>query len=230
MSDEVNQISSHQTSDMKVYFISGLAADSRVFKNIVLPAHCVPVYLEWINPLKNESLQNYAARLAENIDTGEPFAIIGLSMGGMIAAEIARHYKPSFTILISSIPCSAQLPFYLKAVGALNLHKLVPVPLVKSAAKYKRLFTTESDEDKETLQHIIRDSDNKFIYWAMEAILKWRSEALEIPYIHIHGTKDEVLPIRFTKPTHIILKGGHLLVMNRAGEINNILEQVLSNC
>ena len=215
---------------MKVYFVSGLAADSRVFKNIRLPDHCTPVFLEWIDPQKNESLKSYALRLAAGIDTSEAFAIIGLSMGGMITAEIARVHKPAFTILISSVPSSGQLPFYFKAAGKLRLHKMVPVALVKSAAKYKRVFTTETDEDKETLRNIIRDSDDKFIYWAMDAILKWKSDHLPASYIHIHGTKDEVLPIRYTRPTHIINKGGHLMVMNRAGELNAILSKTLSSC
>ncbi|MEP6749729.1 MAG: alpha/beta hydrolase [Bacteroidota bacterium] len=214
---------------MKVYFVSGLAADSRVFKNIKLPSHCERVFLEWIDPLEKESLKNYALRLAEKIDASEPFGIIGLSMGGMITTEIAREYTPAFTILISSVPSSKQLPFYFKGVGALRLHKLVPVSFVKSASKYKRLFTTESEEDKLLLRDIIRESDSKFIYWAMDAILKWKNEDLPLSYIHIHGTKDEVLPIRFTKPTHVISKGGHLMVMNRAGEINAILNEVLGN-
>jgi len=217
-------------STMKVYFVSGLAADGRVFKNIKLPDGCVPVFLEWIAPHKNESLQKYALRLAEGIDTSEPFAIVGLSMGGMISSEIARQYKPVVTILISSVPGSKQLPFYFKAAGSIRLHKLVPVSLVKRAARYKRLFTTETAEDKQVLYSIINDSDDKFIYWAVDAILKWRSEQLPQPYIHIHGTHDEVLPIRFTTPTHIISKGGHLMVMNRAGEINAILQTALLNC
>src|SRR5450432_382034 len=140
---------------MKVYFVSGLAADGRVFKNIQLPAHCEPVYLEWIDPLKKESLKSYALRLAESINANVPFALIGLSMGGMISAEIAGRYKPVITILISSVPSSKQLPFYFKAAGKLRLHKMVPVSLVKSAAKYKRLFTSESEEDKEILRSII---------------------------------------------------------------------------
>jgi len=198
-----------------------------VFKNIQLPAHCEAVYLEWIAPQKNETLKHYALRLAESIDADVPFAIVGLSMGGMITAEIARQYKPAFTILISSVPSSTQLPFYFKAAGALRLHKLVPVSLVKSAARYKRLFTKESTEDKDILRHIIQDSDDTFIDWAMDAILKWKSESMPGPYIHIHGSRDEVLPLRFTTPTHIIKKGGHLMVMNRAREINAILENLL---
>jgi hypothetical protein len=33
--------------------------------------------------------------------------------------------------------------------------------------------------------------------------------------------------MRFTKPTHIISKAGHLMVMNRAEEINKILNEEL---
>ena len=41
---------------MKIYFISGLAADRRIFKNLRLPDGFEPVYLDWISPLKDESL------------------------------------------------------------------------------------------------------------------------------------------------------------------------------
>jgi len=213
---------------MKVYFISGLAADSRVFKYIQLPPNCEAVYLEWITPLKNESLHDYSLRLAEKIDANEPFSIIGLSMGGMMASEIAATLNPVLTVLISSVPSSTHLPFYFKAAGALKLQKVVPISVVKSAAVVKRFFTAEKDEDKKMIKQIIRDSDNSFIRWAMDAILNWENETMPSSYIHIHGTRDEVLPVRFTKPTHVLSKAGHLMIMTKAKEINKILEEVLS--
>jgi len=213
---------------MKVYFISGLAADSRVFKYIQLPPNCEAVYLEWITPLKNESLHDYSLRLAEKIDANEPFSIIGLSMGGMMASEIAATLNPVLTVLISSVPSSTHLPFYFKAAGALKLQKVVPISIVKSAAVVKRFFTAEKDEDKKMIKQIIRDSDNSFIRWAMDAILNWENETMPSSYIHIHGTRDEVLPVRFTKPTHVLSKAGHLMIMTKAKEINKILEEVLS--
>jgi len=213
---------------MKVYFISGLAADGRAFKHILLPEGFEAVYLNWITPVENESLSDYALRMAEKIDTHEPFALVGLSMGGMIASEISRQYQPVSTILISSIPIASQLPDYFKLAGTLRLHKLVPVRFVQSAAILKRLFTTETPEDKAMLKKMIIESNTDFIRWAMNAILKWRNEKHPSSYIHIHGTKDEVLPIRFTTPTHIIPKAGHLMVMNRAQEINAILGRTLT--
>jgi pimeloyl-ACP methyl ester carboxylesterase len=213
---------------MKVYFISGLAADRRVFKYIQLPLDYEIVHLDWIEPMKNETLSSYSLRLAEKIDRNESFVLIGLSMGGMIATEIARHYHPVQTILISSAASSDQLPIYFKWAAKLNLHKLVPVSLVKSAAIMKRLFTAETPEDKIILKQIIRESDPRFISWAMDAILKWKNIEPPASYIHIHGSKDEVLPIRYTRPTHAINRGGHLMVLNHSQEINNILREVLT--
>lgn len=213
---------------MKVYFISGLGADRSIFKHIQLPSHCQPVYLDWIPPFKNESLADYALRMAERIDPSEDFSLVGLSMGGMISVEIARHLKPLHTILISSISASRQLPKYYRYLGALKLHKHIPVSLLQNGAILKRLFTFEAAEDKKMLKGMIRRTDVGFIRWGLEAILKWKSGAPHGEIIHIHGTHDEILPRRFTRPTHLISKGGHLMVMNRAGEINRILAKVLT--
>lgn len=213
---------------VKVYLISGLGADSSVFKHIRLPSHCEAIPLDWITPLKDESLAHYAVRLAEKIDTTDRFSLIGLSMGGMITVEIARHLNPARIVLISSIPSSLHLPNYYRYLGVLGLHKFIPVSLFQQGALLKRLFTAESAEDKRMLKAMIRKTDVGFIRWALAAILRWKRETAPPNIIHIHGTHDEILPRRFTTPTHVISKGGHLMVMNRAGEINRILAEVLT--
>lgn len=213
----------------RVYFISGLAADERVFRYIQLPEGVEMVHLNWITPNKNETLEAYAMRLAEKIDTSKPFAIAGLSFGGMLATEIAKRYQPVQTILISSIPLSDHLPKYFRAAAAIRLHRIVPIGFVKMMARSKRFFTTEKGEDKKLLWQIINDSDNNFIRWAMNAILKWKNTQLPEPLIHIHGTRDEVLPSRFTKPTHVIQKAGHLLVLTAPQKVNKLLAEVVSS-
>jgi len=214
---------------MKVYFISGLGADSRVFKHIRLPSGCEKIYLEWIQPIKNESLGSYALRLAKDIDTNERFALIGLSMGGMIASEISKTYSPVTTILLSSVPTSRQLPGHFKIAYALNLHRLIPMKLIKSVTILKRLFTAEDPADKIILRQVIRDSDPIFIRWAMGAILQWDNDKMPFPLWQIHGTKDEIIPLRYTKPTHTIPKGTHMMVMTKAKELNKILEEALGS-
>lgn len=214
---------------MKVYFISGLAADRRVFNNIRLPEGFQMVHLDWIRQHKDESLQSYAYRLAENIDRSEKFALVGLSMGGMIASEIANLYKPAVTILISSVSTCRQFPRRFKLAYHLKLYKILPVQLFKSASVIKRLFAPEQKEDKVILLQLIKDSNPDFIRWALGAILQWKNEQVPEHIWHIHGSKDEILPMRYTRPTHIIPKGTHLLVLSRAAEVNKLLKEILTS-
>jgi len=215
---------------MKVYFISGLAADKRVFKYIELPQGYEAVYLDWISPIKDETLPAYALRLAKAIDTSEPFALVGLSFGGMLATEIAKQYQPVVTFLISSVPVSNQLPGYFRMAGKLGLHKIVPVSLIKTSSVTKRFFTRENSEDKKLLWQIINESDMHLIRWSMHAILSWQNETIPQPVWHIHGTHDEILPVKFTHPTHTVPKEGHMLVMTRPDVVNSVLAKALVAC
>ncbi len=214
---------------MKVYFISGLAADKRVFKHIRLPEGFEAEFIDWITPDINESLETYALRLAEKINTKERFALVGLSFGGMIATEIAKKFSPSATILLSSVATSEQLPNYFKVAYKLKLHKLIPVPFLKSASIAKRFFTAETPGDKKIIRQVIQESDPRFIRWALGAILEWRNSIIPQSLWQIHGTNDEILPLKFTNPTHTIAKGSHMMVMVKATELNIMLHEALSS-
>jgi pimeloyl-ACP methyl ester carboxylesterase len=213
---------------MNAYFISGLAADGKMFRSISLPEGYTQKHLDWIPPLKKESLEHYAWRMGQMIDHSHPFVIIGLSLGGMLASEISRQYMPAKTILISSIPCSAHLPSYLRVLGMLKIHKIVPVSFFKFAAILKRKISITKSEDKRLITETIRLSEPSFIRWGMDAVLGWKAKKPPASYVHIHGSLDEILPILFTKPTHVIKGAGHLMVLTRAKELNKILREVLT--
>ena len=93
----------------------------------------------------------------------------------------------------------------------------------------KRLFTAETAEQKAYLKMVIREVDSSFVRWGLNAIVQWRGSAADNSYIHIHGSKDAVLPVRFCKPTHIIKDGGHLMVLTREKEISEIINQFINN-
>jgi hypothetical protein len=69
--------------------------------------------------------------------------------------------------------------------------------------------------------------DHSFIRWAVDAIMQWDAGNDPVEYIHIHGTHDEIFPHRFTRPSISIPKAGHLMIFNRAKEINQLLKQIL---
>ncbi len=213
---------------MKVYFISGLGADERIFKNIKLPPHCEPVHLPWLEPQYAESLASYSKRMMAPVDVSKPFALLGLSLGGMIAVEMAKLASPQALILLSSIPSSGCLPKYYVFAGRLGLHRMLPVSLFKKASLVKRIFSPETKADKRMIRQMIRDCDSSFVHWGMGAIIGWNNCDLPKTFVHIHGSGDLILPMRFTKPTHVIKNGGHLMVLNKSVEINAILHTVLA--
>jgi len=213
---------------VKAYFISGIGADYRLFTHIRLPEGYEPCYIHWIPPQISETLPSYARRLIDQIDTADPFVLIGLSLGGIIAVEIAKAIPPVCTIIISSIPQSSHLPPYFSLAHRLQLTKATPPALIKFLAGVKHRLTMKSPDNWKIMREIIRSGNDEFITWAMDAVLKWDNAISPQPLYHIHGTRDEVFPIKWTTPTHTIPKGGHNMVMNQPAIINDLLEEILT--
>lgn len=212
---------------MKVYFISGIGADYRFFTHIRLPEGYEPAYIHWIPPLSNESLHHYALRLTDQIDSSQPFILAGLSLGGIMAVEIAQKIAPVCTVLISSVPSATHLPRIYKLAGKLGLGRLVPATFLKLAAMFKHSLFMYPAENRRLMRQVIRSGDDRFIRWALNAVLDWGNTTIPSPLYHIHGTRDEVFPIGLTNPTHIVQKGGHMFVVSRPETVNRFLREVL---
>ncbi len=209
----------------KVYFISGLGADRTVFKNLDL-SFCEPVFLDWITPLKKESLQHYALRLAEGIK--EPDAtIVGLSMGGMMACEIAKANPAMKVVIVSSNRCAKEFPKYTRL-----LSKYFPVYQLTTKMIMRIIFPVsswflgaETKADRKHLFGVIDRTDLSFVKWCIWAISRWHSQEPKPNVIHIHGTADRLLPFHYVHPDYTIKGGGHLMIMNRAKEISDLLKK-----
>ena len=211
---------------MRAYFISGLGADKKAFQRIKLPTGYEPVYLDWIIPEKNESLTDYARRFSSLIND-ESFVLIGLSFGGMLACELARLRNPTKTIIISSIPTSDELPWYFKRAGRMGLHKYVPIKLLGAATVLKNMFGTISKEDKALIYNYAKFADPNLVRWSLHAILSWEQHERLPGVVHVHGSRDFMLPLRYTRPDYVVKDGGHLIVFNRSEEVNRILGEIL---
>lgn len=214
---------------MNLYFISGLGADRRAFQRLSLPDRFVIHHLDWIKPMENENLDAYARRLSDCIDPSQPFALVGLSFGGMIASAMTQFVRPVKTILNSSIGCFKELPWYFRLAGASQVHRLIPLSLLRNPTQIAYwLFGAKSATEKRLLEQIIIDNDPRFIKWALGAILSWKAKVRPEGLVHIHGSKDKILPVRYTRPTIEIQNGSHFMVWTRAGEISKALINILS--
>lgn len=214
---------------MNVYFISGLGSDRRAFQRITIPPQYHIHHIDWIKPYRGETLNEYAKRLTQLIDTSQPFALVGLSFGGMIATAMTAFVTPTKTILLSSIGCAKELPWYFRLAGSLGIYKLVPETLLNRPTQLAHwLFGARSKTERKALSTIIADADPYFVRWAIGAILTWKDKQRPTHVFHIHGRHDKILPIHCTKPDVVIKTGSHFMVWTHAGAISKALEQVLS--
>lgn len=211
---------------MNIYLISGLGADKRIFSKLVFSANHVVRHIEWISPNFNEDLSSYAKRLAKQIDKTEPFFLVGVSFGGMIAVELNKFIKPIQTIIISSASTNAQIPWYYKIVGRLKIYTFLPIKVLKVPTTLTFwFFGAQTNEEKSLLTQILKDTDGKFLKWAISKITTWDQKVTMQGIYHIHGTTDRILPLAFTQPDVKIKNGGHLMVYNQ----NEIITKILAN-
>jgi len=209
-----------------VYFISGLGADKRAFQLLDL-SFCNPVFVDWIRPHKNEPISSYAARLKEQIPNKDPI-IVGLSFGGMIAIEIAKQYPVKKLILLSSAKAEHEIPFYLRGMRYLPLHKVVSPSMLRSANQFAyRLMRIDQRKDKIIFKQMFVEADDSFVSWAVNQIIHWKNTQVIPNTYHIHGTADIMLPYRFIKANHTVKGGKHLMLMSQAENISKLLKDII---
>ena len=214
---------------LNVYCISGMGVNERMFKNLQLN-NCQLIPIKWITPFDNETLTEYALRLAENIDTTQPFALMGVSFGGMCCIEIAKKLNPIKTFLISSCKMRVEVPQKIKMWKRFPLYKKLSDNFYKKAALTTRKFFGVTDKEQgKRFEQMLNTAPENYFKGAVHCILTWENKEIPKNIIHIHGTTDLVLPYsKILNPNYTIKKGTHFMVVDRATEISEIINKELN--
>ena len=204
-----------------------MGVDERLFRNLK-PDNCTLHFIKWETPHKNESLPHYAMRLAKQIDTSKPFALLGVSFGGMCATEIAKQLHPIKTFVISSCKVTEELPLRLIIWKYIPLYKQVSDKTYKNGAMlFKRQFGVTTKDQAKKFKEMLDASPKNYFKGAVHCILSWKNNTIPASVIHIHGNADKVLSIDKVKPNYIIESGSHFMIINKAREINEIINMEL---
>ncbi|MBN2024252.1 MAG: alpha/beta fold hydrolase [Pirellulales bacterium] len=216
------------TPPIQLVLLPGLGADARLFRpqaavfGVVVPP--------WIPPRRSESLPDYAERLAGTVDVRRPFILGGVSIGGMIAYEMARHLQPDALVLIASCRKRESLPPWHRLLGG-----LAPAAPDFALAAAKRLAPVAlwglrrfTPDQRRLLAAMFRESDNDFLRWGLGAIARWRpSPPADVPTFQIHGLADRMIPASRAPADRTIPGGAHLINLTHADQVNAWLAEVM---
>lgn len=208
-----------------LYIFSGLGADESIFQKIDFNFSAYHfTFVQWIVPEKNETIESYAKRLVKEQVYLEKPILIGLSFGGMIALEVAKQIDTKKVIIIASAKNKYEIPFYFRLIGKIRLHRLVPAWLLKKPNWFLYwLFGVTNRFDRQLLKQTLINTEPKFLKWAIDKIVRWQNRQVVQNVTHIHGTSDRILPLYFVNCDIKIENGGHLMILNKAEELMNIL-------
>jgi len=208
-----------------LYFVPGLAASIDIFEYLELPQEKYEIhYLDWLIPLsEDETLQAYATRMCERIQHEKP-VLIGVSFGGIMVQEMSKIISTRKTILISSVKTKYELPRRLQIARTTKVYKLFPtraIVNIESFAKYA--FGSVAQKRIDLYRKYLSMRDEIYLPWAVYNVLHWQQQTPLPNIAHIHGDADGVFPIKHIKECIIIEGGTHVMILNKAKKISELL-------
>jgi len=211
----------------KIFLIAGLGADTRIYNNIDLDNHEV-ICIDWIEPDKTDTLATYSQKLVFQYHINPGSIVIGNSLGGMLAVEIAKFVPLQKAILISSIKTIDEAPWYFPLFRKLPVYKLIPGKLFsKLGPLIKPIFGKMNNGSGRLFSDMLEKSSPVFLKWAMGAVLHWDNKTIPANIYQLAGDEDLIFPYKKSKNVILVKGGTHIMVFDRAKEINKILKGIL---
>jgi pimeloyl-ACP methyl ester carboxylesterase len=215
-------------SKIPVYFMPGLAASTAIFERIALPSDTFEmILLEWEIPLDNESLAAYAKRITKKIQHENP-VLVGVSFGGILVQEMAKHIDARKVIIISSVKSNLEFPRRIKIAKTTKAYKLIPLRLilnVESLAKFS--FGEKVNQRLKLYEKFLSVRDIRYLNWAVEQVVLWDRTIADESVIHIHGDLDDVFPIKYIKDCTVVKGGTHIMILNKYKWLNENLARII---
>lgn len=198
-----------------IYILPGMGADNRMYAG---PWRSLPgcVFLDWPANTQEESISGIAARVVETAGISDGATLVGSSLGGIVACEIAKLRKVEKLFLVGSAKNKKEISSVLRILHPLI--DLAPLTFIQRA----------SGKVPGELLEMFSASDARFIRNMCRAIFTWEGlPENTVPICRIHGRFDLVIPP--PPDVDILIEGGHLIAMTHATECIRFIEANLHN-
>jgi len=211
-----------------VYFMPGMAANPSIFDNIALPDDKFEQHLlEWFIPDRGMNFEAYARKMCKSVTHKNP-VLVGVSFGGFLVQEMAKHIPVRKIIIVSSVKHKAELPKRMVFAKYTKIHKLLPTGLVNNVellAKYA--FGETVTKRLELYEQYLSIRDKYYIDWSIDQIVNWGQTHYNPDLVHIHGEKDAVFPIHNIKNCITVKNGTHTMIIHRYKWFNERLPTII---
>ena len=170
-------------------------------------------FIDWPPYNQEKTITDLANKLINIHNIRKEDIVIGSSLGGMVALEIATIMELKLVVLIGSATNPKEIS---------QLSKLLMPFLFKPIVKISQLIASIS---KDTISQMYSKSESEFIVKMSKAILNWHGfKGSKTQVGRIHGKKDKF--ITCPSDCEVIKKGGHLIAITHAHECINYIKSL----
>ena len=192
------------TFSMKCFLLPGMGADERMYDAQWDRLGDV-TRIHWPHDCQAISLTDLARQLIADYDIKADAVVIGSSLGGMVACEIAHLCQNQQIVLVGSATSRAEILALLQWLHPLIDH--APLSLLQWSAGSCPLELTR----------MFQASSPTFLRTMSKAVFAWNGYDISLPRpLRIHGKRDLVIPC--PKNADCIIDGGHLIAMSHSKE------------
>ncbi len=186
--------------------------------------------IEYKTPKKWMSLKDYAIFLSKQIDVSNDFILIGTIMGGMLVCEMLDFLNPKKAIIISSAKCRNELPLRYWFQKYLPLYKILPGIIGKiGAIILQSIVEPDRNVEKETFVKMLQGKSTKFMKRSIKMVIEWDRKEVETNIFHIHGNKDNTLPLKNISANHIIKGDSHMITLTRGKDVSELIRGIIQS-
>ena len=194
-----------------IFVLPGMGADHRMYAAPAWQRLKAARFLDWPEYQGETTIAAIAGRVITEAGIPDGATVIGSSLGGIVAAEIARTRKLKALVLIGGAVHPREVSKLLALIHPIA--HLAPMSFIQAAA----------GKIPSELAEMFTQAQADFIRASCLAIFDWQGldESIIQP-VRIHGRRDRVVPL--PSRVDLALDGGHLIAMTHAQECGSFLE------
>lgn len=214
---------------MRLYCLPGLGVDRRIFDRCDFGDHEV-IKLDWPVMPRGSTLTDYARKMAALVDQDEPHVLLGLSMGGMVAQEMAAITRPARVIIVSSWKGPWEMPRLIRWLRPLRPERLLTEWMMRRCVPLIRIMRAklgmETADATTHVQRMMARWPARQIRVMTRAVLDWPGARVN-DLVHLHGDRDALMPLRHIRDPIVIPGGTHIMVYTLADAVSAAVRELL---
>jgi len=167
--------------------------------------------------------------MCEDVKAKKP-VLVGVSFGGIMVQEMDKYLDAKKVIIISSVKHHNELPKRFQMMKFTKAYKLFPAKIVANIEEYEKCFFGKSLRKRvHVYKKYLSVRDSLYLNWSVNTMVQWEQKNETNNRIHIHGTKDQVFPIKNIENCIKIRGGSHIMIITKAKKLSKIIEGILTS-